>query len=68
MAAKFVRQLRTKKKLNNRIGPGVMFTVQSVYSSGKPTDPEIREALESQFGKGAELFSAFTNEKYEILA
>ena len=68
MATKYVRQLRTKKKLNNRIGPGVTFTVQSVYSSGKPIDSEIREALESQFGKGAGDFSSFTNDKYDILA
>lgn len=66
--ATYVRQLRTKKKLNHRIGAGVIFTVQSCWSSGKPVDSEIKTALEAQFGKGAGDFSAFTNDKYEILA
>ena len=66
--ATHVRQLRTKKKINNKIGAGITFTVQSCWSHGAPTPSEIKAALESQFGKGAGDFSAYDSSKYDILA
>lgn len=63
-----VFQLRTKIKINNKIGPGFIFNVPSHWSSGHPNDSEIKEALESIGGKGAGDFSAWASQKYEILA
>lgn len=63
-----VFQLRTKIKINNRIGAGFTFNVPSVWSSGKPGDAEIKKALEDQFGKGAGDFSGWGSHKYEVLA
>ena len=65
--ATYVRQLRTKKRINHRIGEGITFTVVSVWKSGKPIDSEIKKALEDQFGKGAGDFSGFDSSKYDIL-
>lgn len=63
-----VFQLRTKVKINNKIGPGFTFNVPSHWSSGHPSDPEIKEALESIGGKDAGAFSAWASHKYDILA
>ena len=61
-------QLRTKIKINSRIGPGFTFSVPSRWSSGHPSDTEIKEALESIGGKDAGAFSAWASQKYEIIA
>lgn len=66
--ATFIRQLKTKKKSNNRVGAGLIFTVQSVWRTGAPTPSEIKQALESQFGSGAGDFSSYDSSKYEILS
>jgi|GEM_PF-1889503 len=66
--ATFIRQLKTKKKINNRVGAGLIFTVQSVWRTGAPTPSEIKQALESQFGSGAGDFSSYDSSKYEILS
>jgi len=60
-------QLRTKKRINNRIDKGFVFNVPSCYSSGKPTDGEIKKALEEVGGKNAGDFSAWDSSKYEVL-
>lgn len=60
-------QLRTKTKINLRIGPGFTFNVPSHWSTGHPDDSEIKKALESIGGKGAGDFSAWSSSKYEIL-
>ena len=52
-------QLRTKTKINLRIGPGFTFNVPSHWSTGHPDDSEIKKALESIGGKGAGDFSAW---------
>ena len=41
-----VWQLRTKTKINHLIGPGLIFNVVSKWSSGHPTDLEIKAALQ----------------------
>ncbi|MBQ9508634.1 MAG: hypothetical protein IJR53_04340 [Bacteroidales bacterium] len=61
-------QLRTKQKINSKIGAGFTFNVPSVWSTGHPSDPEIKKALEDQFGKDAGNFSAWGSQKYEILS
>jgi hypothetical protein len=61
-----VFQLRTKKKINNRIDKGFVFNVPSVFSS-KPTDGEIKKALEQVGGKDAGTFSSWDSSKYEIM-
>ena len=66
--AEYVRKLRTKKRVNQKIGEGITFNVVSVWKTGKPIDSEIKKALEDQFGKGASDFSAFDSAKYDILA
>ena len=66
--ATFIRQLKTKKKINNRVGAGLIFTVQSVWRTGAPTPSEIKQALESKFGSGAGDFSSYDSSKYEILS
>ena len=66
--ATHIRQLRTKVKINNKIGAGLIFTVPSVWSTGHPSDPEIKQALESQFGKDAGVFSSWSSSKYDILS
>ena len=63
-----VWQLRTKTKINHLIGPGLIFNVVSKWSSGHPTDLEIKAALIEQFGKDAGNFSAWSSSKYEILS
>lgn len=63
-----VFQLRTKKKINNTIGPGFVFNVLSHWSSGHPDNSEIKAALETVGGKNAGDFSAWASDKYEILA
>ena len=60
-------QLRTKTKINNKIGAGFTFNVPSRWSSGHPDNEEIKEALESIGGKGAGDFSAWASQKYEIV-
>lgn len=62
-----VFQLRTKKRINNLIGPGFTFNVMSKWCS-TPADSEIKAALEQQCGKGAGDFSAYSSAKYEILS
>lgn len=59
-------QLRTKTKINTHIGIGITFNVPSVWSSGHPTDGEIKKALEEQFGKGAGDFSSWQSSKYDV--
>lgn len=66
--ATHVRQFRTKKKINSKVGAGVIFTVQSVWENGAPTPSEMKEALEAQFGKGAGDFASFSSDKYDTLA
>lgn len=61
-------QLRTKKKINNKIGPGFTFNVSSKWSAGHPGNDEIKDALESIGGKGAGDFSAWDSGKYDVLA
>lgn len=63
-----VWQLRTKIKINNIVGAGFTFNVMSKWSSGHPTDAEIKEALEKEVGKNAGNFSAWSSSKYEILS
>lgn len=63
-----VWQLKTKIKINNRIGAGFVFNVPSKWSSGKPDNSEIKTALESIGGKDAGAFSDWGSQKYEILA
>ena len=63
-----VFQLRTKKKINNKIGAGFVFNVSSHWSSGHPDSSEIKTALEAVGGKNAGDFSAWDSGKYEILA
>mgnify|MGYP003294513835 CR=1 FL=1 len=66
--ATHIRQLRTKVKINNKIGAGLIFTVPSVWSTSHPSDSEIKQALESQFGKDAGVFSSWSSSKYDILS
>jgi hypothetical protein len=67
--ATYIRQLRTKVKINSKIGAGLIFNVPSVYgSSNHPSDPEIKKALEDQFGKDAGVFSSWSSSKYDILS
>ena len=61
-------QLRTKVKLNNKIGPGFTFNVPSVWSSGHPDNSEIRKALEAIGGNDATSMSDWASHKYEIIA
>ena len=61
-------QLRTKKKINSKIGPGFTFNVPSIWSTGHPSSDEIKKALEDQFGKDAALFSAWDPSRYEVLS
>ena len=62
-----VFQLRTKKKINSKIGAGFTFNVPSRWSTGHPTDSEIKEALEAVGGKDAGTGSAWDSSKYEVL-
>lgn len=61
-------QLRTKKKINNKIGEGFVFNVSSKCWTGHPMDSEIRAALEAIGGKDATVSCAWTDSKYEVLA
>ena len=63
-----VFQLRTKIKINSKIGSGFIFNVPSRTYSGHPYDDEIKAALESIGGKDAGSFSAWASQKYEILS
>lgn len=62
-----VFQLRTKKKINNKIDAGFIFNVPSIWSSGHPNDSEIKAALEA-IQKGAGDFSAWDKSKYDIIS
>ena len=66
--ATYIRQLRTKVKINSKIGAGLIFNVPSNYSSSNPSDSEIKTALEDQFGKDAGVFSSWSSSKYDILS
>lgn len=61
-------QLKTKIKINNKIGPGFTFNVPSNYSTGHPLDTEIKAALEAVGGKDAGMCSDWGSQKYEILS
>ena len=61
-------QLRTKTKINSKIGAGFIFNVPSVWSTDHPTDAEIRDALEKIGGKDATSFSSWASYKYEVLS
>ena len=63
-----VFQLRTKIKINSKIGPGFVFSVPSVWSAGHPDNSEIKAALEAIGGKDAGSFSAWSSHKYDIIA
>ncbi|MBQ9546619.1 MAG: hypothetical protein IJU90_04975 [Bacteroidales bacterium] len=61
-------QLRTKKKINGKIGAGFIFNVPSSTSSGHPSSDEIKKALESIGGKDAGANSAWYSERYDIIS
>lgn len=61
-------QLRTKIKINSKIGAGFVFNVPSVWSSGHPTDSEIKAALEQIGGKDAGIGTAWASQKYEVIS
>lgn len=61
-------QLKTKKKINNKIGAGFVFNVPSKWSTGHPSDTEIKEALINIGGKDAGMFCSFDSSKYEIIS
>lgn len=61
-------QLRTKKKINSKIGEGFVFNVPSRWSTGHPDSSEIKAALEAIGGKDATSFCAWDSSKYEVLA
>lgn len=62
-------QLKTKKKINSKIGPGFVFNVPSVWSANShPSGTEIRTALEAIGGKDAAAFADWDSGKFEILS
>lgn len=62
-----VWQLKTKKKINNKIDKGFIFSVPSKWLTGHPDHSEIKAALE-KIGKGCGDFADWDGSKYEILS
>ena len=58
-------QLRTKVKINSKIDKGFTFNCPSSWTS-KPTDSEVKKALEAVGGKDAGSFATLS--KCEILS